>query len=131
MALKLLVNQMSSKGAARQNYSHSLTANIFINDHSAPPMIMFWLLPCIQSDVSTVHSEISDVPCKCKTVFTSTQWQNPINLTVFGLYALCYLSVFFLARAAKSGDFTKMTYFQWFTKTKKKKEKKKRIMICV
>lgn len=44
----------------------------------------------------------------------------------FGLYTLCYLSVFILAYAAQPGDFTEIAYFQWYSKTKRKKK-----TICV
>lgn len=46
------------------------------------------------------------------------------NLTIFGLYTSCYLSVFILAYVAKPGDFTEIAYFQWYSKTKKQTKKK-------
>lgn len=89
---------------------------------------MFWLSPCVLSAESTVRSLISTC-AKCKTVFylKVNLMANSNKSDCFVLVCTLYVSSqsLFLPVRQKSGDFTKITYFQWFTKRGKKYIEKK------
>lgn len=122
--LNLLVNQVSLKGAAYQNSSLSLTAKSF-HKWSRWHVLVVAMRP-----VWCVHSQISDIHmCKMQNrlLFKVNSMANSNKSDCFGLVCMLYVSSqsLFLPVWQKSGDFTKITYFQWFTKRGKKIYRKK------